>query len=108
MAVLLLMLALAIVYYVTPNVDQPFQFITPGSVLAVIVWVLASLGFSYYVSNFGNYNAMYGSLGAVVVLLLYFFISSAVLLFGGEINAEIYHAHQHQQQEQRGERAKAA
>ncbi len=99
-AVLLLMLALAVIYYVTPNVDQPFQFITPGSVLAVIVWVLASLGFSYYVSNFGSYNATYGSLGAVVVLLLYFFISSAVLLLGGELNAEVYHANQRQQQGQ--------
>ncbi len=62
-AVLLLMLAVAVVYYVVPNVDQPFRFITPGSVLAVIVWILASLGFSYYVSNFGSYGATYGSLG---------------------------------------------
>ncbi len=100
-AVLLLMLALAIVYYAAPNVSQPFRFITPGSVLAVIVWILASLGFSYYVSNFGSYGATYGSLGAVVVLLLYFFISSAVLLLGAEVNAEIYHARQEERAQER-------
>lgn len=90
-AVFLLMLAVAIIYYAGPNVDQPFRLITPGSALAVSVWVAASLGFSYYVSNFGNYGATYGSLSAVIVLLFYFFISSAVLMFGAEVNAQIYH-----------------
>jgi membrane protein len=87
----LLMLAVAIIYYFGPNVDQPFRFITPGSVLAVTVWIAASLGFSYYVSNFADYGATYGSLGAAVVLLFYFFISAAVLLFGAEVNAQLYH-----------------
>jgi membrane protein len=90
-AVVLLMLAAALVYYLFPNIDQPFRFITPGSVLAVIVWVLASLGFSWYVANFASYNATYGSLAAIVVLLFYFFISSVILLFGAELNAEVYH-----------------
>jgi membrane protein len=90
-AIFLLMLAVAIIYYFGPNVDQPFRFITPGSVLAVAVWIAASLGFSYYVSNFADYGATYGSLGAVIVLLFYFFISAAVLLFGAEVNAELYH-----------------
>ncbi len=95
-AVLLLMVAVAVVYYVAPNVEQPFQFITPGSVLAVIVWVAASLGFSYYVSNFANYSATYGSLGAVILLLLFFYISAAVMLFGAEVNAVIErHAREH-------------
>ncbi len=89
-AIFLLMLAVAIIYYAGPNVDQPFRLVTPGSVLAVSVWVLASLGFSYYVSNFGNYGATYGSLSAVIVLLFYFFISSAVLVFGAEVNAQIH------------------
>lgn len=100
-SVLLLMIAVAVIYYVAPNVDQPFRFITPGSVLAVIVWILASLGFSYYVSNFGSYGATYGSLGAVVVLLFYFFISSAVLLLGAELNAEVYHARQGERVQER-------
>ena len=90
-AIFLLMLAVAIIYYAGPNVDQPFRLITPGSVLAVSVWVAASLGFSYYVSNFGNYGATYGGLSALIVLLFYFFISSAVLMFGAEVNAQIYH-----------------
>jgi membrane protein len=87
---LLLMLVAAVVYYVAPNVDQPFVLITPGAVLAVIVWVIASVGFSLYVSNFSTYSATYGSLGGMVVLLLYFYISSAVLLLGAEVNAEIH------------------
>lgn len=90
-AIFLLMLAVAIIYYFGPNVDQPFRFITPGSVLAVTVWTAASLGFSYYVSNFADYGATYGSLGAAVVLLFYFYVSAAVLLFGAEVNAQLYH-----------------
>ncbi|MGV3742501.1 MAG: YihY/virulence factor BrkB family protein [Burkholderiaceae bacterium] len=87
----LLTLSVAIVYYSAPDAQQKFRFITPGAVLSVLVWILASLAFDFYVSNFGNYNAMYGSIGAVIVLLLYFYISSAVLLFGAEINAVIEH-----------------
>jgi membrane protein len=90
-AVLLLMLAVAMLYYVAPNVEQEFRFITPGSVLAVLVWIAASLGFGYYVQNFADYNATYGSIGAIIVLLLYFYISAAVLLFGAELNAVIEH-----------------
>lgn len=85
--VLLLMVVVAMIYTALPNVRQPFRLITPGAVLAVLVWVAASLGFSLYVQNFANYGATYGSLGAVVILLFYFFLSSAVLLFGAELNA---------------------
>ncbi len=87
---LLLIAILALVYYLFPNFDQPFRFITPGAVLAVIVWLGASLGFSFYVRNFADYSATYGSIGAIIVVLLYFFISAAVLLFGAEVNAEVY------------------
>lgn len=85
--ILLLMIGVAMIYTVLPNVRQPFRLITPGAVLSVLVWVAASLGFSIYVQNFGNYSATYGSLGAVVILLFYFFLSAAVLLFGAELNA---------------------
>ena len=88
-AVLLLMLGVAIVYYAGPNVKQKFRYITPGSVLAVMLWAVASAGFSFYVSNFGNYAAMYGSIGAVIVVLLYIFLSALALLIGGELNAVI-------------------
>lgn len=88
-AFFILTLAVAIIYYVAPDVQQKFRFISPGALLAVAVWVAASLGFKFYVSNFADYNATYGSIGAIIILLLYFFISSAVLLFGAEINATI-------------------
>ncbi|QXI46606.1 MULTISPECIES: YihY/virulence factor BrkB family protein [Pseudomonas] len=89
--VILLMVAVAVIYYVMPDVKQEFRFITPGSVLAVVVWIVASLGFAYYVKTFADYNAMYGSIGAIIVLLLYFYISAAVLLLGAEMNAVIEH-----------------
>lgn len=89
--VLLMMMAVAVIYYATPNVKQKFRFITPGSVLAVVAWVAASLAFGFYVKNFADYNAMYGSVGAIIVLLLYFYISAAVLLLGAELNAVIEH-----------------
>jgi len=56
-----------------------------------VVWIVASLGFAYYVKTFADYNAMYGSIGAIIVLLLYFYISAAVLLLGAEMNAVIEH-----------------
>lgn len=90
-AILLMMVTVAMIYYVAPDVEQDFRFITPGSVLAVVIWIGASLGFGYYVSNFADYNAMYGSIGAIIVLLLYFYISGAVLLLGAEVNAVIEH-----------------
>ncbi|MEH6387378.1 YihY/virulence factor BrkB family protein [Pseudomonas profundi] len=93
-AIFLMMLVVALLYYIAPNVEQSFRFITPGSVVAVIVWIAASLAFGYYVQNFGNYDATYGSIGAVIVLMLFFYISAAVLLLGAEINAVIEHAAQ--------------
>lgn len=90
-AIVLMTLVVAIIYYVAPDVEQKFRFITPGSILAVLVWIAASIGFGFYLQNFANYNAMYGSIGAIIILLLYFYISSAVLLFGAEMNAVIEH-----------------
>lgn len=88
---LVMMLLWALLYYVLPDVEQSFRFITPGSVLGVVVWVLASWGFSEYVSHFGSYDKTYGSLGGVIVLLLWMWISSLVLLVGAETNALIEH-----------------
>jgi len=89
LAVLLLMLAVSVVYYLGPNVRQRFQFITPGAILSVVVWIVASIAFGYYVRNFADYSATYGSIGAVVILMFYFYLSAVVLLFGAEINAVI-------------------
>jgi membrane protein len=88
----LIILAMALVYYVAPDVEQRWQWITPGSLAAVLGWLLASLGFSFYVNNFGSYNATYGSIGAVIVLLTWMYVSGLFVLIGGEINAEIEHA----------------
>jgi membrane protein len=90
--VALLLLTFAIIHKVAPIIDRPFRYVTSGSVVGVSTWIVASLGFSAYVDNFGNYGATYGSLGGMEVLLLYFFVSAAVLLFGAEINATIHPA----------------
>lgn len=90
-AALLVMFVWAVAYYVLPDVEQRFKFITPGSVIGVVIWLIASLGFSLYVANFGKYDATYGSLGGVIVMLLWMWISSQVLLIGAEINAVIEH-----------------
>ncbi|WJN58524.1 YihY/virulence factor BrkB family protein [Pseudomonas sp. SO81] len=91
LAVLMLVLVVAAVYYLAPDVKQEFRFITPGSILAVVVWIVASLGFGFYAQNFADYNATYGSIGAIIVFLLYLYISSAVLLLGAELNAVVEH-----------------
>jgi membrane protein len=90
--VVLLLTTVAILYAVAPNIDQPFRFVTPGAVIAVAVWIVASAGFSFYVDNFANFSATYGGLGGVAILLLYFFVSATVLLFGAEVNAAILRA----------------
>ena len=84
----LIALAFGSVYYFAPDVDQDFVFLTPGSVTATILWLVGSLGFRFYVVNFGSYNETYGAIGGVMVLLLWLFITAWVILFGGEINAE--------------------
>src|SRR5215212_3719032 len=90
-ALVLLMLSVSIIYWVFPNVNYSYRLITPGAALAVMVWVLASLGFSFYLANFATYSVIYGSIGAAFVLLLYFYISAEVLLLGAEVNAAIHH-----------------
>jgi membrane protein len=90
-AVLLLMVGLVLVYAFFPNIDFPLRFIAPGAVLAVILWLGASLGFSFYVNNFSSYSATYGSIAAIIVLLLYLYLSACVLLLGAEVNAQIYY-----------------
>jgi membrane protein len=84
-----LLLAFAGLLYLGPNVDHPkFRFITPGSLFAVIVWLLASGLFAVYVSMFGSYNKAWGSLAAVIVMLTWLWLSALAILFGAEINAE--------------------
>jgi membrane protein len=89
----LISLAFALLYWAAPNVRHPgFRWLTPGSALAVLVWVLASLGFALYVANFGSYNKTYGSLAAVIVFLIWLWISNLAVLFGAEFDAELARA----------------
>jgi membrane protein len=88
----LIAFAIAIVYYYAPDAEQEWIWITPGSVFATILWVLISLGFKFYVTNFGSYNATYGTIGGVIVTMLWFYVSSLAILVGAELNAEIEHA----------------
>lgn len=89
---ILVLTAIALVYYLAPAVRQRWQWVTPGSVFAVVVWIGVSLGLRFYVRWFGNYNATYGSIGGVILLLLWLYVSSLVLLLGAEINSEIEQA----------------
>jgi membrane protein len=80
---------IAVLYYAAPNARlRGLRSILPGSILAVIVWLLASAGFAIYVANFGSYNKTYGSLGAVVILLVWLWITNLAILLGAEVNAE--------------------
>jgi membrane protein len=83
---------IALIYYFAPDVEQEWIWLTPGAVFATTLWLVASLGFKYYVANWGNYTETYGLIGAVMILLLWFYISGLVLLVGAEMNAEIEHA----------------
>jgi Predicted membrane protein len=83
-------LAVAILYYATPNIQQPkFRWISLGAAVAIITWVIASALFGLYVSQFSNYNKTYGSLAGVIIFLLWLWITNLALLFGAELNAEI-------------------
>ena len=80
----------AVLYYATPNVRQPrFRWVSVGATVAILVWVLASVAFGFYVSNFSSYNKTYGSLAGIVVFLLWLWITNLALLFGAEIDAEL-------------------
>jgi membrane protein len=84
------MVMLAILYYASPNAKHPkFKWISPGSAVAVVLWVIASALFAFYVANFGSYNKTYGALGGVVVFLVWMWITNLAVLFGAELNAEI-------------------
>jgi membrane protein len=92
LVLVLVITAVALVYYFAPDAEQEFVLITPGAVFATVLWILASLGVRFYVANFGSYNETYGALAGVMILLLWFYVSGLCLLLGAEMNAEIEHA----------------
>ena len=83
-------LLVALIYRYAPNRPAAkWQWISPGSIVATFLWVIATVGFGFYVANFGSYNATYGSLGAVVVFLTWLYLTANILLMGGELNSEL-------------------
>lgn len=85
-----LFLGFALIYYWAPDLrDQDWRWITPGSVVAVFLWLLISFGFRLYLHFFNSYSKTYGSLGAVIILMLWFYFTGAAILIGGEVNSDI-------------------
>ncbi|WP_277212642.1 YihY/virulence factor BrkB family protein [Isoptericola croceus] len=89
-ALLLVIIVIALLYHLTPNVKQPtFRWVSVGAAVAILVWIVASAGFGLYVTQFGNYGSTYGALGGVIVFLLWLWITNLALLFGAELDAEL-------------------
>ena len=91
-ALSLLAMVLSLVYRFVPNARQRFRSVVLGAALAVVLWAITSVGFSFYLANFADYGVTYGSLGAAVGLLFYLYLSASVVLLGAEVNAAIYHS----------------
>jgi membrane protein len=85
----LVLVGLALVYYFAPSVEQEFKWVTMGSIIATVMWLIFSIVFTIYVNNFGSYNKTYGTLAGVVILLLYMYYTSFIFLFGAEANQVI-------------------
>jgi membrane protein len=93
--VLLVSFMISLLYFLAPNVKQPgFPWVTPGGLLAVLLWIVASVLFGIYVSQFGSYNKTYGSLGGLIVFLIWLWITNIVILLGAEFNSEMERARQ--------------
>jgi membrane protein len=93
--VVIVMGMFTVLYYIAPNVRQPrLRWVTPGGVIAVLAWLVASLGFGLYVANFGSYDKTYGSLGGVVIFLVWLWLSNLAILFGAEFDAELERSRQ--------------
>ena len=109
MGLLALSTLFAALYFLGPNRETPrWTWISPGGVIATVIWLLASVGFSLYVSSLGSYGETYGSLTGVVVLLLWLYLSALAVLFGGELNAELERqGEKHRRRERRKDRKKS-
>jgi membrane protein len=91
--ILLLFVAISFLYYLAPAKRHDFRFITPGSTMATILFIITSLGFSAYVNSFGQYNKLYGWIGTLMVILVWLYLNSIALLIGFELNLSIKEAH---------------
>ena len=87
--VLLMMVIVGILYWATPNAKQDFRWVSPGGVIGVLIWIVASALFAFYVATFASYNKTYGSLAGVIIFLVWIWISNLAILLGAEVNAEL-------------------
>ncbi len=85
-SIVVMALVLMSLYHFAPNTKNPFKVALPGALIATLLWQVISLAFSFYISNFANYSATYGSLGGVIILMLWFFLTGLILMVGAEIN----------------------
>ncbi len=93
--VVVVSLMISLLYWATPNVKHPgFPWISPGGLLAVVLWIIASALFAFYVANFASYNKTYGSLGGIIVFLVWLWITNIIILLGAEFNAEMERSRQ--------------
>lgn len=88
----LVVTGIGLIYYFAPDADQDWVWITPGSLVAATLWLIGSLGFRAYVTNFADYEATYGAIAGVILLMLWFYLSGLVIIIGAEVSAEIEHA----------------
>src|SRR5436190_924190 len=93
--ILFVLVGIALVYYLAPDVAQRWQWVTPGSAVALVLWLAMSFGLRLYVTHYANYNAMYGSIGGVILLMLWLYLTGIVLLLGAEVNSTIEFAAAH-------------
>ncbi|MDG9709564.1 YihY/virulence factor BrkB family protein [Streptomyces sp. DH10] len=90
--VLLFAAIVALLYWAAPNVKRKFRWVSSGSLIAIVIWLIASAAFAFYVANFGSYNKTYGSMAAVIIFLIWMWISNIAILLGLEFNAELERA----------------
>jgi len=91
-ALLLVVIGMDVIYYFAPDAEQDWVWVTPGAVVATVLWLIASLAFRFYVVNFGSYEESYGTLGAIILLMLWFYLTGLAIIIGAELNAELEHA----------------
>jgi membrane protein len=90
--IVIMMLMVSILYWAAPNARQGFKWITPGGVIGIVIWLIASAAFAFYVANFGNYDKTYGAFAGIIIFLIWIWISNIAILLGQEINAELARA----------------
>ena len=93
--ILFVVMIVALLYYATPNVKQPsFRWISVGAFVAIVIWIVASIGFAFYVANFSSYNKTYGTVAGAIVVLLWIWLTNLALLYGAELDSELERSRQ--------------